>query len=105
MVTVVGFVGIVVLVVVNAALAAVVTRVFRNRLETAWGSAVYAALGGAFVLLVSTLVLSGIFKIGGSLGSRYTAVLVVIAMPLMLGITFDYFWMPAPEDVELPDSL
>jgi hypothetical protein len=105
MVTTVGLVGIAVLVLVNAALAAIVTRLFRNRLETEWASAIYAGLGGSFVLLMSTLVLSGIFGIGGNLGSRYTAVLVVIAMPLMLGITFDYFWMPAPDDVELPESL
>ena len=105
MVTTVGLVGIAVLVVVHTALAAVVTRLFRNRLETGWGSAIYAAFGGAFVLFVSTLVLSGIFGIGGNLGSRYTAVLVVIAMPLVLGITFDYFWMPSPDEVELPESL
>jgi len=105
MVTTVGLVGIVVLVVVHTALAAVVTRLFRNRLDTAWGGAIYAALGGGFVLLVSTLVLSGIFGIGGDLGSRYATVLVVIAMPLVLGITVDYFWMPSPEEIELPDSL
>ena len=105
MVTTVGLVGIAVLVVVHTALAAIVTRLFRNRLETGWGGAIYAAIGGGFVLFVSTLVLSGIFGIGGNLGSRYTAVLVVIAMPLLLGITFDYFWMPSPDEVELPESL
>jgi len=94
-----------VLVLVNAVLAALVTRFFRNRMDTAWGGAVYAALGGAFVLLVSTMVLSGVFKLGGNVGSRYVAVLVTIAMPLALGITFDYFWMPSPDEVELPDSL
>jgi hypothetical protein len=105
MVSTVGLIGIAVLVVVHTVLAALVTRLFRNRLETGWGGAVYSAGGGAFVLFVSTLVLSGIFGIGGNLGSRYTAVLVVIAMPLLLGITFDYFWMPSPDEVELPESL
>lgn len=104
MVTTLGLVGLVVLVLVNAALAALVTRLCRNRLETAWGSAIYAALGGAFVLVASTLVLSGIFNIGGRVGSRYAAILLTIAAPLALGITFDYFWMPSPEEVDLPES-
>jgi hypothetical protein len=105
MVSTVGLIGIAALVVVHTVLAALLTRLFRNRLDTGWGGAVYAAAGGAFVLFVSTLVLSGVFGLGGNLGSRYTAVLVVIAMPLLLGITFDYFWMPSPDDVELPESL
>lgn len=105
MVSTIGLVGIGVLVVVNAVLAALVTRVCRTRLETDWGGAVYAVLGGGLVLVVSTLVLSGIFGVGGDLGSQYNAMLVTVVVPLALGITFDYFWMPAPEDVELPDSL
>jgi hypothetical protein len=105
MVSTVGLIGVAVLVVLHTVLAALVTRVFRTRLDTGWGGAVYAAFGGALVLFVSTLVLSGIFGVGGDLGSQYVVVLVVIAMPLLLGITFDYFWMPSPEEVELPESL
>jgi hypothetical protein len=50
-------------------------------------------------------VLSGIFGVGGNLGSTYNALLVTVAAPLALGVAFDYFWMPAPEDVDLPESL
>jgi hypothetical protein len=105
MVSIVGLIELGVLVLANTALAAVATRLFRNRMNTAWGSATYAVLGGGFILLMSTLVLSGIFGIGGNVGTRYNAVLLTIAMPLLLGITIDYFWMPSPDDVELPESL
>jgi hypothetical protein len=26
-----------------------------------------------------------------------------VVLPLATGIVFDYFWMPAPEDVDLPE--
>jgi len=31
-------------------------------------------------------------------------VFVVVAIPLVLGVTIDYVWMPAPDEVELPDT-
>jgi hypothetical protein len=57
------------------------------------------------VLVVTTLVLSGVFKLGADVGSKYNALLVTVALPLALGITVDYFWMPSPDDVDLPESL
>jgi hypothetical protein len=29
---------------------------------------------------------------------------VTIAIPLAVGMTFDYVWMPSPDEVELPQS-
>jgi hypothetical protein len=28
---------------------------------------------------------------------------MTVVVPLTLGVTFDYFWMPTPEAVDLPD--
>jgi len=103
MVGVVGITGLLVIVLVNSALAALMTRFFRVRLETAWGSILYALFLIPLTMVVVLFVLSGVFGLGVDLGSRATVIAITIAVPLALGITFDYFWMPAPDDVELPD--
>ncbi len=93
--------GLAILVLVNTAAAALLTRFFRVRLQTQWGSVVYTAFSVPVVLLVSTLVLGSIF--GPNLGSAAAVVGVTILLPFSLGVAFDYFWMPAPDEVDLPD--
>lgn len=105
MASVVGLVGLAVIVAVNTALAALLTRVFRVQLSTVWGSGLFVVLFVPLALLVSTLVLSGVVGLGGDLGSTVAVVGVTVALPLALGVAFDVFWMPAPEEVELPDTL
>ena len=102
MVTVVGVIGLLVIVGVNSAVAALLTRFFRVRLETAWGPIVYSVLIVPVVALVIAQVLSGVLGLGFDLGSAGAVVAVTILTPLALGLSFDYLWMPAPEDVELP---
>jgi len=96
-------VGLVVVVVVHTLLAAVTTRYVRLRLNTQWGRALYAGLLVPVLLVLSTLVLTGALGLGGSLGRR-TALLVVLVLPLTLGYAIDLFWMPAPDEVELPET-
>ena len=103
MVSAADAVGLGIVVLVNTATAALLTRFFRVRLDTAWGSAIYVATLGSFVLLLVTLVFSGVMGLGPDLGSRVAVIMVTIALPLSLGATFDYFWMPSPDEVELPD--
>jgi hypothetical protein len=103
MVGVVGITGLVVIVLVNSAIAALMTRFFRVRLETSWGSVLYALFLIPVTMVVVVFVLSGVFGLGADLGSRAAVITITIAVPLALGITFDYFWMPAPEEVELPE--
>ncbi|MFB6223982.1 MAG: hypothetical protein ABEH86_09990 [Haloarcula sp.] len=105
MVSVVGIVGLLVIVLVNCALTALMTRFFRVRLNTRWGSLIYSILLCPVVMVVTVLVLSGVFRLGSNLGSQTAVILVTIIIPLAVGITFDYFWMPAPDDVELPASM
>ena len=101
MVTAVEALGLAVLVLVNSAAAALLTRFFRVRLETRWGSLAYIAFAVPVALLVSTLVLGSV--LGPDLGSAATVVGVSILLPFSLGVSFDYFWMPAPEEVDLPE--
>jgi len=54
------------------------------------------------VLLVLVLVLGGA-GLGPDLGSPAAVVGITILLPLALGMAFDYFWQPAPEEVDLPD--
>jgi hypothetical protein len=104
MVGVVGILGLLVILFVNTAVTALVTRFFRVRLNTRWGSAVYVVLLIPLLLLALTMVLSGVFGLGPNLGSPAAVVGVTIIVPMALGVTFDYVWMPSPEDVDLPEQ-
>jgi hypothetical protein len=99
MVSVLGVIFILVAVAVQTAIAALLTRLFRVRLDTSWGAVVFAIVILPVVLTLTTLLLG---RIGPNLGSRGTAVFVMIGVPAALGFTIDYVWMPAPEEVELP---
>jgi len=103
MVSALGLVGLTIIILVNTAITALMTRFFRVRLDTDWGTVIYTALLVPIVLFLSLLVLSGGLGLGSDLGSRATVVGLTILLPLLLGITFDFFWMPAPDDVDVPD--
>ena len=105
MVSVAGIIGLLVIVLVNSAVTALMTRFFRVRLHTRWGSIVYSLLLCPVVMVVLVLVLSGVFRLGANLGSPTTVMLVTVLIPLAIGVTFDYFWMPAPDEVEVPASI
>ncbi|MFB6150474.1 MAG: hypothetical protein ABEJ40_01585 [Haloarculaceae archaeon] len=104
MVSLLAVAGLAVILLVNTAVAALLTRFLRVRLKTRWGSLVYALLACPFVLVVLTLFLSGVLNLGPDLGSAAVVVGLVIVLPTATGITFDYFWMPAPGEVELPEK-
>jgi hypothetical protein len=104
MVGVVDVLGILLILFVNTAVSALATRFLRVRLNTRWGSALYVVVLIPFVLLAITMVLSGAFGIGPNLGSAVAVIGVTIVLPMSLGVTFDYVWMPSPEDVDLPEQ-
>ena len=92
------------LVAVHTAVAAVLTRLFRVRLSSRWGPVLYAVGLVPVVLVVSTMVLTGVLGLGPDLGDAGTAVFVLVIVPTALGVTIDYVWMPPPETVELPET-
>lgn len=96
--------GIAVLVAVNTAITVVATRFFRLQLSTTWAAAIYTLVFVPMALAVATVVLSGVVGLGGATGSRAVALLLAIVLPLATGIAIDVFWMPAPEEVELPET-
>lgn len=104
MVSIADLVGLVVVVGSNAAVAAVCTRLLRVRLATTWGTAIYVVVFVPVIEVVVTLVLTGPLGLGPDLGSPITVVGVAIALPFALGVAFDLFWMPAPEEVDLPEQ-
>lgn len=104
MVSVAGAVGLAVIVGVHTVIAAILTRFFRVRLATRWGTVVYTAFFVPVILLISTLIVSGVFRLGPDLGGPGAALFVMIGVPVALGATIDYFWMPAPADVDVPDT-
>lgn len=101
MVSVVDIIQLLVMIGVNTAITALMTRFFRVRLETSWGPVVFALLLIPVVLLVLTQIMSGA-GFGFNIGSVRLVVGLLIVLPITLGLTFDYFWMPAPEEVNLP---
>ncbi|MFD1585815.1 hypothetical protein ACFR9U_02380 [Halorientalis brevis] len=102
MVSVADVVGLLVILGVNTTIAALATRFFRVRLNTGWGSALYTALLLPLPLVAVVLVLGGI-GLGPNLGTANAVLGVTIVLPMALGIAFDFFWMPAPDEVDVPD--
>lgn len=100
--TVLGFV---VIIAVNTAIAAVLARFFRLRLQTRLGAAIYTVLLVPVVFVVTTLILSGVLGFGGA-GFRDTgtALILVWVLPFTLGYSIHLFWMPPVESVELPQQ-
>jgi hypothetical protein len=104
MVTVVDAFGLAGMLVVNSAVVALMTRFFRVRLATRWASVLYALLICPVVLVLLTLFFSGVLKLGPDLGSAAAVVVTTVVFPMAVGITFDYVWMPAPDEVDLPEE-
>ncbi|MFB6155406.1 MAG: hypothetical protein ABEJ22_05885 [Haloferacaceae archaeon] len=104
MATVVNLLLFVAVLAVHTVGAAVMVRFLRIRMKTQLGTAVYVALVVPFVLLVSTLVFTGVLGIGVDLGSAQAVLGVMIGMPLLLGVTIDFLYVPSPEEYELPDT-
>jgi len=104
MVSVVGLIGLLVIVLVNSAVTALMTRFFRVRLKTRWGGLLYSILLCPFAMFFLFMVFS-VIGLGGSLTlSNGVAITLTIVVPLALGMTFDYIWMPSPDEVDLPAS-
>jgi len=103
MTSLLGVLGLVLLLGVHTLLAAVMTRFFRLRLESRWGWIVYSALLIPPVLLGSTLVLAGVVGLGVDLGSPAVAAAVTIGLPLALGFAVDTLYVPPPDEVDLPE--
>ncbi len=98
-------VGLLFIVFVNSALTALLTRFFRVRLKTAWGSVVYSLVLCPLAMLLLVFVLSGPLALGGDLGSPALVIAVTVLLPLAVGLTFDYLWMPDPDEIEVPDTV
>jgi hypothetical protein len=105
MVSVAGVIGIFVIIGINAVIAALATRFLRVRMATQWGTAIYVGFIVPVILTVLTLVLSGVLGLGSNVGGPVAALVVAVVLPFALGVAFDFFWMPAPDEVDLPDTL
>jgi len=89
------------LVAVNTLVAAVGVRFFRLQLETRWGPVVYTALLVPVVYVVTALVVFGALGVGTGLDLDQTTLAVFFwVVPLSLGVSLDFFWVPAPEEVD-----
>jgi hypothetical protein len=87
----------------NTLVAAVMTRFFRIRLRTQWGTAVYVAALIPVVLLVTTMAAFSL-GVGVDLGSAGAVLGLMIGAPMGLGITIDVLYVPSPDEYELPET-
>lgn len=103
MVSASAVVGLVALVAVNTAVAALVTRYGRVQLATQWGAALFVLVAVPVIYVGTTILLGGVLGLGDGLFSS-TGPLVMFGwgLPFGLGVSIDLFWMPAPDEVELP---
>lgn len=98
-------IGFLLIIGVNTIVAAVAIRFFRLRLATTWGAAVYTALFVPLIYFATTLLLSGFVGFGGSgVGDRSTALVLVWVLPFALAVSLDIFWLPSPDEVEMPEK-
>ena len=104
MVSAVDIVGLFIILGVNSVVAALLTRFFSVQLNTQWGPIVYSVLLTPLVLVILVLVMGGA-GLGPNLGSAATVLGLTVLVPLALGMSFDYFWQPSPDEVEVPDNL
>lgn len=101
MVSLVGALGVLVIVAINTAIAAVGARFFRVRMSTRWGSAIYTVLLVPMAFVVTTLALSGALGLGGAVfGDLGSTLAVTWGYPFAIGVTVDLFWMPAPDELD-----
>lgn len=105
MATVVDIVLVGIVVGIHTMLAAVLTRFFRIRLDTQWGSAIYSLVLIPIVLVVATLFFTGVLGIGGGfdIRSRVLVLAALIGLPMALGVTVDVLYMAPPEEYDLPE--
>jgi hypothetical protein len=101
---VIDVLGLVVIFGVNTGISALAARFFRVRLDTRWGPVLFSMLVTPVLLLGAVLILGGVLQLGPNLGDGVTVVMLTIFAPLGLGLAFDYFWMPAPDEVDLPEQ-
>lgn len=103
MVSAATVIGLLVIIVVNTAIAAVLARFFRLRLKTRLGAAIYTTVLVPIVYVLTTLILSGVIGFGGEgLADTGTALILAWVLPFTLGYSIHLFWMPPMEEVELP---
>lgn len=103
MTSVIDLVLLFVVLAIHTLVAGVMTRFFRLRLETDAGWIVFTLFFVPIVLLLTTLVFSGPLGIGIDLGSPTVVVAVMVGLPLALGVAIDLLYVPAPDEVELPE--
>jgi hypothetical protein len=88
---------------IHSLVAAVMTRFFRIRLATDWGTVVYVVFFVPVALFLLTQVFTGILGIGPNLGSAATVLAVMVGLPLAVGVTVDVLYMRPPEEYDLPE--
>jgi len=94
--------GTTVLVLVNAAVAAVLSRYFRLALETRWGAYLFTVCFVPVTYVATTIVLGGVLGLadGAFAGAKGWFFTVCWAFPFFLGLSLHLFWLPPVSAVE-----
>jgi hypothetical protein len=95
-------VGLLIAVAVHTAIAIVGIRFLRVRLATRWGPIIYALFLLPLVFVPTTVVFGAVLGTGDVTLDTQTLVSLLFVVPIGLGFAVDFFWLPAPEVVEVP---
>lgn len=95
-------VGLFIAIVVHTVFAVVGIRFLRVRLGTRWGPIVYALFLLPLVFVPTTVVFGAVLGTGDVTLDPQTLISLLFVLPLGLGFAIDFFWLPAPEVVEVP---
>lgn len=95
--------GLGVIAVLHVAVAVVAVRFLRVRLATRWAPYLYAVFIVPVLYVPTTVVLGSLLgAVAGSTVDRGLLVVLLWVLPLSLGVAVDEFWLPRPEEVDLP---
>ncbi|MFB6138275.1 MAG: hypothetical protein ABEJ42_08080 [Halobacteriaceae archaeon] len=96
--------GVLALIAANAAVAAVATRFYRMRFATRWALVAYTAVTLPIVYVVTTIVVLGAVGAGTDVTLPRDLILTYgWALPAVLGVAFEVFWMAPPDEAGTAD--
>lgn len=88
----------------NTLIAVVGVRFLRVRLATRWAPIIYALVFLPVVFVPTTIIISGVIGTADVVVTPATLIGLLFLFPIGLGFAVDYFWLPPPEAIDVPDD-
>lgn len=90
--------------VLNTGLAVIGVRFLRVRLATRWAPVIYALIFLPILFIPPSLAVAAIIGTADVVVDPQTLVGVFFVFPLGVGFAIDFFWLPPPTAIEVPED-